>query len=202
MTTVGSDTELLHNFQRGEEAAVRTLYDLHYRPLVYFAAEILMDQEEAEDIAVDSFLKLLERREGFQSLPSIRSYLYTTVKNACVDVLRRTKSREMNHKVIAELTGPDEQTDNRELIIAKVLEAVHAEIEQLPIQSKRIFTAIFIDGKSTATVAGELGLSPQTVLNVKAKVLQQLRLKLHEAGYQESGLLSLCLILMSLHERV
>lgn len=198
MKAVTNDTELIYGFQRGEERAVKEIYQLYYRSLCYFADKLLQNQTEAEDVAIDAFLKLMNKRNDFDSLTHIKSFLFTATRNACYDILRRNKRRDAKHDEIAYLHEPDTSTTDLEEITAKVLQVIYTEIENLPPQSKRVFTSIFIDGKSTAQIAEEMGISPQTVLNQKTKALQQLRIKLSNEGYKESGLLLYCLLLLAL----
>lgn len=201
MKIVYSDIELINGFRKRDEGAVKQLYSLHYRPLCYFADQLLHNQEEAEDIAIDSFLKLLNKKEEFGSLKEIKQFLFTTTKNACFDELRRKKRRNFDHQMISFLTDPEEQTGNRELIAAKVLQVIYAEVENLPQQTKLVFQAIFFDGKSTGEIAQEMGVSPQTVLNQKSRALQILRTKLYKDGLYSTGIFFYCLFLLSAQGR-
>jgi RNA polymerase sigma-70 factor (family 1) len=202
MHPIYSNTELLARFHEGEEQAVQQLYKLHYRALCYYADTILQDKEGAEDIAADSFLKLLHRRTEFQTVPGIRQYLYTVTRNACIDILRRDKRRARDHGAISLLATGEEPGLEHELITAKLLELIYAEIEQLPTQCRNVFTSIFIDGKTTATIAAELGISPQTVLNQKTRALTLLRTKLYKEGYRDPGLLMLIIFILSAEMKV
>jgi DNA-directed RNA polymerase specialized sigma24 family protein len=69
------------------------------------------------------------------------------------------------------------------MIISNVLQLIYSEVENLPVQCRTVFKSIFIEGKTTAAVATEMGTSTQTVLNQKAKALQMIRLKLYKAGF-------------------
>ncbi len=68
MQVVPNHSEIINGFQNGEETAIRQLYSLHYRPLCYFAEKLVNDKEEAEDIAVDTFLKLLKKKNDFDNV--------------------------------------------------------------------------------------------------------------------------------------
>lgn len=193
-----TDTELLYRFQQDDERAVKELYSLYYRHLCNFAEHILQNREEAEDVVVESFLKLLRNKREVVSLSQIKSFLYTATRNACYDLLRHHNYVKREQKNLQQLFTEEDDILYSEEVIAKVMQAVYEEIETLPQQSKRIFTSIFIEGKSTATVAGEMGLTQQTVLNQKNRALQLLRTKLYNKGYQESGLLLLCIFLLSI----
>lgn len=196
MKTVYSDTELIHGLHNGKEGAVKQLYDLHYQALCYYADKLLQNKEEAEDIAVESFLKLLRKKTDFTNLKDIESFLFTATKNACIDVLRQTKRRAKDHEVIAILSDKNDTADDKEMITALVLQTIYAEIENLPQQCKLVFQSIFIEGKSTAQIAEEMGISPQTVLNQKTKAIQILRTKLYKEGLYSASVFVYCLFLL------
>jgi RNA polymerase sigma-70 factor (family 1) len=197
MQVANTEEELMQGLQRGDEAAVRQIYHLHYKALCYFADQLLHDKDEAEDVAVDSFLKLLQRKDDFENLKKVKGFLFTSTRNACFNLLERNKMKARHEQSLGELLQNYESNANYEEIFAKVLQLIYTEIEQLPPQTKVIFTSTFIDGKSTAVIAAEMGISPKTVLNLKARALQKLRNKLYAEGYREGGLFLLCLTLLS-----
>jgi RNA polymerase sigma-70 factor (ECF subfamily) len=176
MQIVSDDSDLINGFRNGEEAAIRKMYNLHYRSLCYFAEKLINDKTEAEDIAVETFLKLLNKRSDFDKLPEIKAFLFTATRNACIDFLRKTKRRDKSIWELGNLSEPDEVFGEKEMVTAKVLQVIYAEVEKLPGQCRQVFKSVFIEGKSTAAVASEMGISTQTVLNQKAKALQTLRL--------------------------
>jgi RNA polymerase sigma-70 factor (family 1) len=172
---IENDINLLERFRNGDEIAVRELYEIHYRPLCYFNQKIVQHMQEAEDISTEIFLKLLHKKKDFESLQEIKSFLFTASKNACLDFLRKEKQQQKSQDRISFIIDIDENLIEQEMLSAKVLQTIYAEIESLPKQCKQVFKAIFIEGKSTAVIAEEMGLSPQTVLNQKTKALRIIR---------------------------
>jgi RNA polymerase sigma-70 factor (family 1) len=196
MKIVYSDMELIRGLQHGHEAAVKQLYEQHYQALCYYADKMISNKEEAEDIAVEVFLKLLRKKDDFDNLKDIESFLFTATKNACIDLIRKTKRRDADHNSLAFLTDSVETGNDREMIIAMTLQTIYAEVEKMPPQRKLVFQRIFFDGKTTAQIAGELGISPQTVLNHKNQAIEILRLKLYQQGISSAGVLMYCLFLL------
>ncbi len=90
------------SFQKGEERGFDFFFNEYYACLSFFAFKILRHDAEAQDVVSDSFVKLWERRKMIDKTGSIKSYLYTTVKNACVDILRRREgSRKLENEISA-----------------------------------------------------------------------------------------------------
>lgn len=186
---IDNDIDLLEGFRNGNETAIRKLYALHYRPLCYFNQKLINYKQEAEDISTETFLKLLQKKLDFDSLSDIKSFLFTASRNACYDFLRREKRHNKSHQEISLLLPLEEQFGEQEMITAKVLQAIYAEMENLPNQCQQVFRSIFIEGKSTADIAAEMEISPQTVLNQKAKALRKIRLALGQENMLTTVLL-------------
>ncbi|ASZ13258.1 hypothetical protein CK934_20975 [Chitinophaga sp. MD30] len=177
--------DLLKGVIENNEQAIHHLFRLYYSSLGYYAQSLVQQQQEAEDIAIDAFLKFLQRKEQFQTLAAVKSFLFTTVKNACIDYLRKEKRHQQAHAEIVHIEQAPAAEDTLE-ITAMVLQSVYEEIENLPTQCKLVFKALFYEGKKTNVVAEELGLSPQTVLNQKAKAIKHLQWFLQQKGYMDT----------------
>lgn len=186
---IKNDIDLLEGFRNGNEKAIRKLYVLYYRPLCYFNQKLINYSQEAEDISTETFLKLLQKKEDFDSLSDIKGFLFTASKNACYDFLRKEKRHNKSHKEIGFLLPMEEHFGEQEMITAKVLQTIYAEMENLPNQCRQVFRSIFIEGKSTADIAAEMKISPQTVLNQKTKALQKIKLALHHENMLSTVLL-------------
>src|SRR5688500_19829073 len=95
------DKVLLHEFKRGNTQAFKAVYDLYFPSLCFFAKRLVDNDGEGEDIAADSFVKLLNRYDSFDTLPNIKAFLYITTRNACLNYLRysqrqHSSKRELN----------------------------------------------------------------------------------------------------------
>ena len=80
--------------------------DLHQRPspcpgkmlrdyfpaLSFYAYSILKDMPESEDVVMDSLRKYWENRNKFMTAQSSKPFLYSCVRNRCIDILRRRKT--------------------------------------------------------------------------------------------------------------
>jgi RNA polymerase sigma-70 factor (family 1) len=194
-TTIHND--LIEKFRNGSENALKEIYELNFSSLCYFADQLIKNLGEAEDIVVETFLKLLKKKTDFKNYAEIKSFLFTAVRNACFDFLRKAKLVDKSKIELSYLAKPDEYFGEQEMITAKVLQAIYEEIEHLPEQCKIIFKAIFIDNKSTSIIAEEMGLSPQTILNQKTKALHILRHKLYKSGIVSATVFLYCISLLS-----
>lgn len=178
-----NQVEFFKQFHDKDEKVIHYIYTLYYKPLCFYAERILLKStDEVEDIVVEGFLKLVERRKQFSSPKHIKAFLFTTVRNASIDVLRRRK------KILSIVPEASDSIENafwtqaEELTMARILQTIYAHVEELPAQCKAIFKESFISGKPAIAIAEEMGLSRQTVLNQKARAIKLLRLILYNEG--------------------
>ena len=83
--------DLFISLQKGEQRGFDYFFHLYYKPLLYFANSILKDKEVAEDTVADSFVKLWEKRKTIRSASGVKPYLYMSVRNSCLNILRKQK---------------------------------------------------------------------------------------------------------------
>jgi RNA polymerase sigma-70 factor (family 1) len=188
------DKSLLQEFKSGNTHAFRVVYDLFFPSLCFFAKRLVDNDGEGEDIAVDSFVKLLNRHNSFDTLPNIKAFLYITTRNACLNYLRYSQRQ---HSSKRELNRLQEKTDEHALshmVHAEVLREVEFEIEQLPNRCREIFKLIYYERRSADEIAELLGISINTVWVQRAKAIQLIRTNLLKKGMLSA---LLCFLVMS-----
>lgn len=166
---------IIEQFRREDNGATRYIYNRYYRSLCFYAQSILHNKQEAEDIVVDAFVKLLRKRNDFYHIKDIKSFLYTATRNACIDFLRKQKRHEHSHDEIEYLSEQLFFPDEIDIINAEVLETLYREIENLPSQCGAVFKLLFFQRLTTGQAAVQLNISTKTVLNQKGKAIQLLR---------------------------
>lgn len=197
MIPIPGEKEVINGLHHGHEGHIRALFAMYYRALCYFSERIIHQKPESEDIAVETFLKLLDKKKDFDNLADIKAFLFISARNACIDFLRKEKRKNGLSRELEILSATNELTYEQEMIIARVLQTVYAEVENLPGQCRTVFKSFFIEGKSTAIIASEMGISPQTVLNQKSKAIKVLRLSLLDEGFYSIGTFLIALSLFS-----
>lgn len=71
-----------------------SLYQKYYIKTRYFAQQYLTDQEEAEEIAQETFITLWQQREDIKQELNIQSFILTIAKNKCLNILRKRISTQ------------------------------------------------------------------------------------------------------------
>lgn len=93
---------LAERLKVGDEVAFRHLFDEYYQALCLFAVNYLSDDAESADVVQECFIRYWDRRADFDHLMKVRSFLYTMVRNSCLNILRNDRRRQ---KRLEELSG-------------------------------------------------------------------------------------------------
>lgn len=156
------------------EIVFRELYDR----LVYFSLQFIKDKDQAQDIVQDSFVKYWYQRDTVMAdRVAVKSFLYTTVRNASLNAVRHAKVVE-NYIQQQGGTEPEDAPVIDALITSEVLAGIHSAIKSLPDNYRLISVMGYLDGKKNHEIANELAMSVNTVKKQKYKALQLLRTKL------------------------
>ena len=152
------------------QADIRELFLKYYRPLCLYALHYLKDADAAEDVVQEAFTAWWQKDADTQ-VGNVRSYLYTMVRNRCIDQLRRDKTVELPGPRDLEGQLTDEEAFDRSAVEARLWAAVEA----LPEMRRRCLIMAKRDGMSYKEIADELGLSENTVRNHISRALETLR---------------------------
>lgn len=122
----------------------------------------MRDQSAAENIVQDVFVKFWENRTGLNINVSLKSYLYTSVKNHCLNFIKRENVLnpfDENTEIVATMTdAADGQLEKSELI-----RDVHDAVSRLPGKCREIFVMCKFDGLSYKEIAEVQNISINTV---------------------------------------
>ena len=165
-----------------------SIYINNFSRLFLFAKEYVLFDEEAENIVQDIFLMLWEKKDILRVDVSLTAYLFTLVKNKCIDFLRHRMveqmyseniqheyNEELNVKLFA-LESFDHNFSSEEDIEILLRNA----IDKLPERCRLIFIKSRIEGKKYKEIAEELNLSVNTVEGQISIALKKLREELKD----------------------
>ena len=164
--------------QSGDEEYYKSLFHAHYQSLCLYAYNFTEDLDMARDIAQEVFVKLYEKRFNISINTSLKSYLFRSIHNACLNYLKQNKIHASHHKAISDKA--EKISDNpEELIIRSELGGkILAEVNSLPPQCSKIFKMNRFDGLKNQEIAERLNLSKRTVETQISKALRILRKKI------------------------
>jgi RNA polymerase sigma-70 factor (ECF subfamily) len=133
----------------------------------------MQDFDGAEGIVQEVFVRLWDARETLNIHTSLRSYLYTAVKNSCLNQLKR-------ESFSSSLEGKEERSDtttlrpDAQLESDEIAEALEEAIGSLPSKCRQIFCLAKFDGLSYQEIAEIQGVSVNTVKTQLKRALKSL----------------------------
>jgi RNA polymerase sigma-70 factor (family 1) len=172
---------LLSGLKAGDEAVFRQLFDTYYKPLVAFANRLLSDPDLSRSLVQDVFVMLYDKRLNIHIHTSLRSHLYQSVRNRCLNVMKHNKMKRGHHQVIFD-TSPDFEEPAESLEYAELERCLDGAINDLPEQCRRIFKLSRYEGVNNQEIADQLSLSKRTVETQISKALKKIREELARSG--------------------
>jgi len=160
----------------GEDKAFDFFFRQYYTTLCFFANSILHSEEESKDIVQDCFVKLWDSKTINERSETVKSFLYTAVRNRCVDLLRKKKViQKAKLQLVKNNENDFEYFD--EVAFAEMIRQVFGHIEELPASTQQVFKLYFFDGKKCSDIANEINSTPKAVRKKKERALKSIRQK-------------------------
>ena len=166
---------IIEGLRSGKESAYRQLFDQYYRRLVVFANKYLEDLESARDIVQEFYLHLYESRHSISIQTSLKSYLYSAVRNRCINHVKHEQVME-KHRNMSRSAANASDPDPEEIMDAVELEVrIYEIVSSLPEKCRQIYIMSRVEGKQNREIADELNLSIRTVETQISKALKSLK---------------------------
>lgn len=144
-----------------------------YPVYVSYAQRFVRDRSQAGDIAQQAFIKMWEGRNALDPDGSVRSYMYTMVRNLSLNHIRDHQNRftNLSDDALTIHHQPeirDEEIESPEDVIKKL-------VEVLPDRQKEAFLLSRVDGLQHEEIAEIMEISSRTVNNHLVAALKSLR---------------------------
>jgi RNA polymerase sigma-70 factor (ECF subfamily) len=164
------------------------IYLTYYSKLIFFAKEYVVSEEDAENIVQDLFLFLWENREMLPTIINLNAYLFTLIKNRCIDFLRIKVNERNRYETIQTAFELElklklnslEFFDSYRLSDENIEKIITEAIDSLPERCREIFILSRFEKLKYKQIAEKLNISPNTVENQISIAIKKLRVKLKE----------------------
>lgn len=181
---------LAERVRGGDAAAFEAVFRRYYRRLFAFVETYVHSPETAEDITVDVFVRIWERRADWALRGTLKSYLYGAVRNEALAHLRRRRMVERAHAEAAHGArspgmGALPAAADAEVQARELSEAVESGIDALPERTREAFVLHRKHGLSYAEVGRAMGISPRTVEVLIRRAFKALRASRARGGVRD-----------------
>lgn len=164
----------LITLSQGSIKTFEKLFLLYYPKVKAFINSILDDEETAEDLSQDTFIKLWTYKSSFSQVQNLNAYVYQTAK--------RTLYTYLDNKLNPPTIGIDNAREVpsveeiEEIVYSHELESlINRAIDAMPPQRKQIFQMSRKEGLSNEEISKRLNISKRTVETHISTALATLR---------------------------
>lgn len=180
---LAEEAQWMRAIARGDAAAYRALSTRYLTRIVRYAARVLGDASEAEDVAQETFLRLWKHAERWQPKAKPSTWLYRVAHNLCVDRLRARRPGD------AEALERQSVGDRpSQLLARKQLAAeVEAALQSLPERQRAAIVLSHYEGLSNPEAAAVLGVGVEAVESLLSRGRRALKQRLQSVQRSSEG---------------
>lgn len=159
---------LIEGLKRRDPAVLSRAFGLYSDKIYRLAVSLLHDEQQADGVVQDTFLKLIERIDGFDGRSAVGTWLYRVAYNECLMRLRAARPQ-------VELEEPDDldfmpgnlvdwrSAPDRAVSSAEALAEMERAIATLSPALRAVFLLRDVEGMSTVETAQSLDIAEATV---------------------------------------
>jgi RNA polymerase sigma-70 factor (ECF subfamily) len=145
----------------GEPGAFAELVRELERPLLYYAAKLLVDEDAAFDVLQEVWLTAFRAIRRLEDPRSVRSWLYRITHDRAIDRIRHDRSRGRAEHARAE--SRPEELDDGPSFDAEDAQALHRALDRIDLRHREVLVLHFLDDLSIADIAAIIGEPAGTV---------------------------------------
>ena len=168
----GTDEALAARARNGDRPALQLLLERHHETAFRFSYRLLGSRADAQDVAQDICMRLVERIVSFRGDSRFSTWLYKMVLNACKDYRRRQRSARVIQDGYAAFQTEDaaDWSDSE-----RKVRWLYLALDQLKPDLKETALLILAEDMSHEDAAAILGISPGTIAWRMSEVRKRLR---------------------------
>lgn len=177
-----NEVKLIIKCQKGEKEAFNELITIYYPYVSKFLVKLTSDEEIAQDLVQETFLKLIINIEKFdvKGTAKFSTYLIKIAKNCYLDYLKRKQriSSEVDIETISDAISIEDKIEKKEEL-NKVLE----ELEQLPFEQAQAIKMKYLEEYSLKEIANKMGTKSVTIKSRIHEGKKKLEKRIKGANY-------------------
>lgn len=161
----GAETFILAQARAGNRDAFRMLVERHSRAVFRVAYRVTGNEQDAEDVVQDTFLKAFADLSRFEARSGLGTWLHRIAANCAIDLLRKRPRRTVSHddenaaplveRLASPEAGPERHAQGQQ-VRARIEEAM-ADLTPL---ERAAFTLRHLEQQPIEAIAAALGQNP------------------------------------------
>ena len=178
-------SEPILQYNKVDRNSFKNIFQNYYQPLCHLSTHYLKDKDEAKGVVQDAFIKLWEIRLELNQDSNLRNFLFTLVKNDCLNILKRRQILLKHHEKIRwiemhyQYESLSRMGDDY-LEFDELKTKIDLAIQNLPEHCRVVFELSRFDDLKNREIADKLGITQKTVEAHLTKALKILRKELKD----------------------
>uniref|UniRef100_UPI003217D49F RNA polymerase sigma-70 factor n=1 Tax=uncultured Draconibacterium sp. TaxID=1573823 RepID=UPI003217D49F len=170
---------------KGDKIAFREIFNQYFQPLCHLGFHYLEDKSEAKGVVQDAYVKLWEIRHTLNPDSNLQNFLFTLVKNNCLNILKRKQIQLKHHEKIREIEllyqhESLSRINDDYLEFNELKKKIDIAIEKLPEHCRIVFKMSRYEEMKNREIAEKLGITQKAVEARMTKALKYLRNELKD----------------------
>lgn len=149
--------------KKGDKTAFREIYERYHRSIYTLALRYLKDHHMAEDATQDIFIKLWITKERLDPEKSLKSFLFTCLRNHVLNMIRNQKRRILAAYQLKEIHHPVSTCTEDDIQYNEYSEILNDGLDKMPERRKEVFRLKMVTDLTNAQIAEKLQISIHTV---------------------------------------
>ncbi|MFY0600629.1 MAG: RNA polymerase sigma-70 factor [Cyclobacteriaceae bacterium] len=174
------DTLLVERLRSKDKLAFELVFNQYYGLLKSYSMRFVDSTEEADEAVQEVFVKFWEKCDRLAPDSSIKSYLYRSVHNTCLNYLKHAKVKDSYKQYVIGYMEEGYDAYEEKVNTDGLQKRIFDEIDNLPPRCSEIFKLSRLEGLKYQEIADHLEISIKTVEVQMGKALKVLREKLKE----------------------
>jgi len=172
-----TDGDLLVRLQKRDPQALAELYDRYGKMVYGLILRVVSDTGTAEDLVQETFLRVWNRAQGFDSeRGAVGPWLMAVARNRAIDYLRSQGRRIQSSVEFNETEHPSLFANlQTEMLQFDVIKRMKTALERLDGKQRKAIELAYFEGMSQTEIAERMGQPLGTVKTWVRRALQQLR---------------------------
>ncbi len=173
-----NETEIIKGCLKNDRASQQALYDFYFSSMLGVCLRYANNEEQANDILHDAFLKVFLGLKGFSNTGSLEGWIRRIMVNTCIDRLRKSKQ---NYQIVSTVHPDDkmidipDETTEQETMMDIDKEDILKAVQQLTPAYRTVFNLYVIENYSHKEIADMLEISEGTSKSNLSKAKFNLR---------------------------
>ncbi len=184
-------SSIITQIKNGDEQAFEQIYKEYYARLFHYLKGYLKESEEIKDVIQNTFIALWNNKSSLTEDTRIYSWLFTVVRNQCLNYIRDKETRIKFQSAI-ELHESEKlrwqshtlhSSIPESITLSEITKLIDDAVREMPDGCRKVFVLSRYDGLSNKEIGLQLNISPKTVENQITKALKILRSKFNDYHY-------------------